>query len=119
MLPEEYKIVVQDLINATSQGKVVWSRGSSPDTFVAEPNNKTKVLIDAYYSQAAQTTASCINITLFEKASGKLIDEIVICDQDNQPQDYELLKQLYLTARKQFADKGINPLLTEISASIK
>jgi hypothetical protein len=43
--------------------------------------------------------------------------EIVICDQDTQ--DYELLKQLYQAARKQFADSGVNGVLSWISASLK
>jgi len=120
MLPEEYRGFIHDLTGATGQNKVTWTRGSSPDIFIAEPTNtKFRVLIDTYYSEIAQATASCINLTIFEKPSGKLLDEIVICDKDAQPEDYTLLKELYTAARKQFADKGINTVLTEISASLK
>jgi hypothetical protein len=117
MLPEEYKPFIADLVSATTQNKLKWSRATGPNTLVATPNQKSRVLIDTYYSQVDKNVTSCINLTLFETPSNKLLDEIVICDQDTQ--DYELLKQLYQAARKQFADSGVNGVLTEISASLK
>jgi hypothetical protein len=117
MLPEEYKPFIADLIDATAHNKLKWARESSPGALVAKPTDKSRVVIDTYYSQVEQNVTSCINLTLFETSSDKLIDEIVICEQDTQ--DYALLKQLYLAARKQFADNGINPVLSQISASLK
>lgn len=117
MLPEEYKPFIADLIDATRHNKLKWSRETGPSAFIAMPTERSKVLIDTYYSQVEQTITSCINLTLFETPSEKLLDEIVISDQDAL--DYDLLKQLYQVARKQFADSGINAVLTEISASLK
>lgn len=119
MLSEAYKGVINDLITATNQGKLTWSRGNSPTIYIALPNRKTKVLIDTFYSEADQTTTSCIDLTIFENSSGKILDEIVICDRDQFPNDYTLLHTLYEGARDQFADKGLNQVLTEISASLK
>lgn len=119
MLQAEYKALINQLIEATDQGKVQWAKGSSAGAFIVNANGKSKILVDNYYSQYNNITNSCISMTVFSIPSNKLLDEVVICDQTNQMDDFNLLNALYQSAKKQYSDVDINPFLTEITESLK
>jgi hypothetical protein len=119
MLLQEYRKFINDLIEATRGNKLHWTRGTSPSSFSATPNTKRRILLDAYNAQVENNTNSCINMALFDEPSNKLLDELVICDQADQMEDYNLIKDFYQLVKKQYADKEINPILTEITASIR
>jgi len=120
MLQPTYKEMINKLIEFTNQNKIHWIRDDdNPDAFFISPNADSKILLDNYYSQFDNTVNSCINMTIFELPSNKILDEIVICNAADQVADFALVNKLYQLAKKQYSDTGLNATISAITKSLK
>jgi hypothetical protein len=119
MLLDRYKGFIKELTSATRQDKMHWSRGTSPSSFLAVADKRIRILIDTYNAQVDNNVNSCINLAIFDGQTNLPVEEMVICDQASQIEDYNLISELYQLVKKQYSDKAIDPILTEITQSLR
>ena len=120
MLLDRYKGFIKELIDATREDKMHWSRGTSPSSFLAVADKRIRILIDTYNAQVDNSVNSCINLAIFDGLANIPVEEMVICDQAaGQIEDYHLISELYQLAKMQYSDKAVSPILTEITRSLR
>lgn len=92
MLTDQYKTLVQLLIEKTDAHILSWQKGDFRFSFQAVSKDN-KFRVSKYF--AGDDNAPCLNLTAFDK-DGVLVSEIVICKEfADQQADYDLLNALY------------------------
>jgi len=92
MLTNQYKTLIQLLIEKTDAHVLTWEKGDFRFSFQAVGKDN-KFRVSKYF--AGDDNAPCLNLTAFDKG-GVLVSEIVICKAFvDQQADYDLLNTLY------------------------
>jgi len=121
MWTPEYILFINTLTESTRNGILTWSKGESHRSYFSNPTPEQKVLIDKYYSIAEGQTLTCVNLTIFNN-DDEIIDEIVLCKAVNEPNNFDLIDNLYKEVEMQHnkeSGKTISPVLTHITQSLE
>jgi hypothetical protein len=119
MLTQEYRHLIDVLIEKTSAGAIPWQKGGSRFSYQAKARENT-FKVDKYF--AGNNNDACLNLSTYDD-KGDLVLEIVLCRGiGDQRDDYEYLSSLYSRV-EQSVNNGIIqqdiPVITSITQSLQ
>lgn len=119
MLTQEYRQLIEVLVQKTANGALSWKKGESRFSYETKaPENSFKV--DKYF--AGDHNDACLNLSAYDK-KGDLVLEVVVCRGiEGQLEDYEFLSTLYSGVEHQVYDGNIPqviPVVNSITQSLQ
>jgi hypothetical protein len=119
MLTQEYRRLIQVLIEKTDNGAISWKKGESRFSYRAKGGENT-FKVDKYF--AGDHNDACLNLSTYDK-NGDLVLEIVLCKGiGEQLEDYEFLGLLYSRVEQRVNKGNIQqeiPIVTSIIQSLQ
>lgn len=100
---EKYQQIVKKLISLTDEGRIEWEKTSGNEYKVGIGNNYISVL---YHEGSPRSPylitapdVSFVKLLLWNQ-NGELLDEVKVENREYGSNDYELLRNLYIAARR-------------------
>jgi hypothetical protein len=119
MLTQEYRNLIDVLVQKTTAGVIHWEKGRGRFSYQAKAGDNT-FKVDKYF--AGDHNDACLNLAAFD-AKENLVLEIVLCrGVEEQVDDYSRLNMLYSSV-EQRANNGMIqqevPVVTSITRSLQ
>src|SRR5258708_34112140 len=112
MLTQEYRQLINVLIEKTDAGAISWNKGGSRFSYLGKARENT-FKVDQYF--AGDHNDACLNLSTYDE-NDKLVLEVVLCRGiGEQKDDYDYLSSLYARVEQRVNDGNIQqeiPVIT-------
>lgn len=119
MFNEQFRLLVNTVKDATTQGLLLWQKGRGFFAYEVTFNNQVLKLDKYFYGDMKYP---CINFTIFNKDKTSIISETVRCKDAMTGKEFDFLEKLYSTVElkyTQLQNEQFSPLLAELTESLQ